>query len=832
MGRGTGNGIRTYHELTRSGLQELLKINRNNDGLTLEEVKQHVPNDIDAVYIHKTLSADTFYIGRIAPRTDDIATNVLQDKYLNLNIGERGPLDLWDRMADTISSVEKNPEIKEKTYYDFMNALDDFKFVPGGRIMHGAGRADITTTLINCYVVAIKGDSIDDIYKSIIDEAMTYKYGGGVGHDLTILRPKGDPIKGTGGKTCGPTGFMELYSVNTNTIAQHGRRGANMQTLCVDHPDIEDFIGIKDGNVNRIKYSNISVLLTHEFMNAVENDSDFDLKWNGKIYQTIKARELWDKIIHHAHSSSEPGLIFWDTMKDYHNIEYASPLVSTNPCGEQPLPDGGCCNLGSINLERMVNENGDFSWEQFEHTIRIATRFLDNVIDYNLDRHALDSQRENAINDRRIGLGILGLADSIVKMGLKYDTKEAIDQTEKIIQFMRDTAYKTSIELAQEKGKFPNFEWQGYSQSKFVKNLSTKTQEEIREKGIRNGTILTVAPTGSGAIIAQVTSGIEPIFQSSYKRKVKQQDEIGEFREYSIIHPTLESLFGKKDFPDYVVTAHDVNPSFRVRMQGVIQRYIDSSISSTINLPEDIDPDTVAQIYMTAYKEKLKGVTVYREGSREGILISDKEGRLEKRIRMTDVEKHPLLKIGYDNKESIFSDKYEIKTGHGPLHISITTDHRGYPVEIFANMGPIGTSQSSTTSLEGLQLSRELQEIPQPDLLRLIRDFGSVKGDQPIGVGESRIDSIEHGFSIIMRYHFESYGLIGRDEHGFLSQLEFKKQVEESQSKNKENSVREKDLNPRHNTHDVCDKCGGRKKMIAGCSSPTCILCGQNACEG
>ena len=492
---------------------------------------------------------------------------------------------------------------------EFLSILEDFRFVPGGRIMHGAGREDITTTLNNCYVVAVRNDSIKSIYETIINEALTYKYGGGCGHDLSVLRPSGKAINGTGGESCGPTGFMNLFSENTNTIAQHGRRGANMQTLRIDHPDIEKFISIKTGDVDMVKYSNISVLLTHKFMEAVENDKDFDLKYDGEVYKTLKAKDLWNKIISHAHSSAEPGLLFWDTMKDYHNAEYCSPLVSTNPCAEQPLPDGGCCNLGAVNLERFVDKNGNFMIEEFKSTVAIGTRFLDNVVDYNMDRHALEDQKNNAKNDRRVGLGILGLGDMLVKMGIQYDSEDALQTIEQIMQIFRDTAYETSIDLASEKGAFPNFDWSGYSRSKFVKNLPKALQNKIKKHGIRNSTLTTVAPTGSGAIVARVTSGVEPIFATSYKRRVKENTGYGKtFKEYKVYHPVIKKLYGTDDsLPDHVVTAHKIDPYFRVKMQGSIQKYIDSSISSTVNLANDITVETIADIYMTAYKSGLKG---------------------------------------------------------------------------------------------------------------------------------------------------------------------------------------------------------------------------------
>ena len=571
-------------------------------------------------------SIDSYY------EDDTLGIDVLKQKYLAP--WEKHPYQMWQRQAEALASVEKTKSKRKKMEKEFLSILEDFRFVPGGRIMHGAGREDITTTLNNCYVVAVRNDSIKSIYETIINEALTYKYGGGCGHDLSVLRPSGKAINGTGGESCGPTGFMNLFSENTNTIAQHGRRGANMQTLRIDHPDIEKFISIKTGDVDMVKYSNISVLLTHKFMEAVENDKYFDLKYDGEVYKTLKAKDLWDKIISHAHSSAEPGLLFWDTMKDYHNAEYCSPLVSTNPCAEQPLPDGGCCNLGAVNLERFVDKNGNFMIEEFKSTVATGTRFLDNVVDYNMDRHALEDQKNNAKNDRRVGLGILGLGDMLVKMGIQYDSEDALQTIEQIMQIFRDTAYETSIDIASEKGAFPNFDWSGYSKSKFVKNLPKTLQNKIKKQGIRNSTLTTVAPTGSGAIVARVTSGVEPIFATSYKRRVKENTGYGKtFKEYKVYHPVIKKLYGTDDsLPDHVVTAHKIDPYFRVKMQGSIQKYIDSSISSTVNLANDITVETIADIYMTAYKSGLKGITVYREGSREGILITNddiKEENLE-----------------------------------------------------------------------------------------------------------------------------------------------------------------------------------------------------------
>jgi ribonucleoside-diphosphate reductase alpha chain len=666
---------------------------------------------------------------------DTLAADVLRNKYLAP--GEEGPLDLWERVARALASVEEDSDY---WYEEFFGILFDFKFVPGGRVMHGAGREDARRkpTLSNCYVIPITEDSLEGIYGCLNESAMVYRTGGGVGTDLSILRPKGAAVNATVAGSPGSTSFMNLLSESTNTVSQAGRRGALMLTMRVDHPDIEDFITIKNDHSRRkVQHANISCLITHEFMRAVIDDGDFDLRWGGKTFKTVRARELWRKIIENAHASAEPGIIFWDTMREYHNVEYVNPLESTNPCGEQPLAAYTACNLGSINLSKFVDESGEFDYEELAEVARTATRFLDDVIDYNMDAHALEKIKAAVASDRRIGLGITGLADALARMGVKYDTDEALGVVDGMMETICRTAYQTSIDLAREKGSYPLFSWDGVSQSKFIEALPDDLREQIKQFGMRNSTVLTVPPVGTGSIVAQCSSGVEPIFCTSYKRRVKQED--GEtFTEYKVYHPLIQQLWGRDDeLPAHVVTAHDIDPYFRVRMQGVIQRWIDSSISSTVNLPTDVSVETVADIYVTAYQSGLKGITVYREGSREGILVTDKDHGAKaaetgpavaaktpsingSRPRRLKPRPRPAITRGVTER---------IRTGDGSLFITINEDDAGM-CEVFASLGKAGGAAAAQSEAMCRLISLALRSGLDPRAI--VDQLKGISGPNPV----------------------------------------------------------------------------------------------------
>jgi ribonucleoside-diphosphate reductase alpha chain len=742
---------------------------------------------------------------------NELAADVLRSKYLAPN--EQGPMHMWNRIARAVASVER--EHVDHWHKRFLELLFDFTFVPGGRVMHGAGREDARRrpTLSNCYVIPIEEDSLDGIYRCLTESAMVYRTGGGVGTDLSALRPEGAPVNATIDHSPGATAFMNLFSESTNTVSQAGRRGALMLTMRVDHPDIERFITVKnDSRRLKVQYANISVLITHEFMDAVMNDTAFDLRWGGKVYRTIQARELWFKIIKNAHASAEPGIIFWDTMKDFHNVEYANPLTSTNPCGEQPLASYTACNLGNINLCKFVDAAGRFDYDRLAEVTRVATRFMDDIIDYNMDNHALDKIKKAVASDRRIGLGITGLADVLLLMKIRYDSQEALDETEKMMRTIRDEAYRTSIGLAREKGAFSLFSWEGYSRSKFIHTLPADIQNDIRKYGIRNSTVLTVPPVGTGSIVAQTSSGIEPVFCTSYRRRVKNHD--GEtFTEYKVYHPLIKKLYGDDtDLPDFVVTAHDIDPYFRVKMQGVIQKYVDSSISSTVNLAESVTVETVADIYLTAYKAGLKGITVYREGSREGILQTEEFARKQSAASAPKPEMRQI-KGPRQRPHRTHGITERVKTGEGYLYVTINEDDSGL-CEIFTTIGKAGGNAAAQSEAISRLISLTLRSGIEPR--EIVRQLKGISGPTPVwdGQGGQVMSTPDAIAKVLERY------LDGREE------IVAARKAAPAAGAHSTSSPGQGAAQPKTKT--TCPECGSTVEHMNGCV--VCYNCGWSKC--
>ena len=780
-------------------------VHRLEDLLTRLEGNGYQRNGHDEI-LKKAADAETYY------GDNDLAIDVLRSKYLAP--GETGPLHVWDRVARAMASVEEDSQ----TWYDrFFSLLIDFKFIPGGRVMHGAGRDEARRkpTLSNCYVIPIREDSLEGIYTCLHESAMVFRTGGGVGTDLSILRPKGATVNATVDASPGCTAFMNLLSESTNAVSQAGRRGALMLTLRVDHPDIDDFITIKnDANRTKVQYANISVLITHEFMRAVMDDTDFDLRWDGKVYRTVRARELWNTINKNAHASAEPGIIFWDTMREYHNVEYANPLTSTNPCGEQPLASYTACNLGNLNLLKFVHKDGTFDYDDLAESTRVATRFLDDVIEYNMPNHAFDKIAKAVSSDRRVGLGITGLADALIVMGLRYDSEESLDTVEKIMQTICYYSYETSIDLAQEKGSFPLFDWEGLSKSKFIQSLPKQLQDKIRDHGLRNSTLITVPPVGTGSIVAQTSSGVEPIFCTSYTRRVKQADGVS-FNEYKVYHPLVRDLFGDdEELPDHVVTSHDIDPYFRVKMQGVIQRYTDSSISSTINLAADTSVETVADIYVTAYKEGLKGVTVYREGSREGILQTDKKPKADEGATTAPAVLEGREGLHPRQRPAVTRGVTErVRTGEGNIFVTINEDEQGL-CEIFSTIGKAGGNAAAQSEAISRLMSLALRAGIDPQ--EIISQLKGISGPSPVWEGGELILSTPDAIGRALERYVQR-----RQAGGGVAQI-----PERTQDKGQAPPGQVSDSEAK--TLVTCPECGSSVAHEGSCL--TCKHCGWSKC--
>ena len=533
--------------------------------------------------------------------------------------------DSWRRIARSLASVETDAEVWEQRFYE---ALEDFKYLPAGRITAGAGTAR-SVTLFNCFVMGTIPDSMAGIFDMLKEAALTMQQGGGIGYDFSTIRPKGAPVAGVAADASGPLSFMDVWDAMCRTIMSAGsRRGAMMATMRCDHPDVEQFIAAKSDSA-RLRMFNLSVLVTDPFMEAVKADGSWDLKFDGKVYHTVKARDLWNKIMKATYDYAEPGVIFIDRINEANNLNYVEQIAATNPCGEQPLPPYGACLLGSINLARLVTDPftdaAEIDDAALETLVATAVRMMDNVVD--ASRFPLPEQEEEAQNKRRIGLGVTGLADALLMKGLRYGSEEAAAQTEDWLHRIARASYLASVELAKEKGAFPLFDAEKYLASGNMMNMDEDVREAIRTHGIRNALLTSIAPTGTISLYAgNVSSGIEPVFAYAYKRKVLQKD--GTRTEEEVVDYAVQmwrDLKGDAELPDYFVNAQTLDPQDHVRMQAAAQKWIDSSISKTINCPEDISFEAFKDVYMQAYETGCKGCTTYRPNDVTGSVLSVSE---------------------------------------------------------------------------------------------------------------------------------------------------------------------------------------------------------------
>ena len=743
-------------------------------------------NHIDTLQ-GKSLPVHDNYLG-----DNELAKSIYNKKYFMKDLDniliENCPEDVFKRLSSFLATVEGGKAKQLKWAEKFYTELFEGRFVSGGRVLAGAGDLYRIKTLANCFVSKIEKDDIDSIYKAAFECARTYSYGGGIGVDISSLRPKDSVVHNAADSSTGAVSFMELYSLTTGLIGQSGRRGALMLTIDVKHPDIEHFIKVKkvpnwvtnqiveqcswsglfsDEDLDaiqkqvmentQVRFANISIKASDEFMTAVDeqrkygdseyivykklnkevvmsapqdeegthyssgipskqnknyeilktftsftklknwlsktykcnlekdtiadinkrdifgdyivplNDKDYDLAlkqsgdfilyfdspFTNEVKKMIKARDIWDQFIEGNYKTAEPGLIFWSTMSNYSPSNYVGkPIICTNPCAEVPLEEGGACNLGSINLSRFVDNgfesDASINWDQLAESSAILTRFLDNVVTWNEDLNALEKQRRAASETRRLGLGVMGIADMLNQLGIGYDSKEGIDLIGKIMKFITNASFQASAKIAAEKGSSPIFDEELYMECPFIDEaLTEETKKSIKENGLRNIAIMSIAPTGSISNIVLsyknsnknyigVSGGVEPIFATHYTRRSESFNN----QLFKVFHSTIQAYIDKNNLnkdiestddiesflPDFMTrTAHKVDSENRVDIQGSIQKYVDHSISSTINLPEDVNPELISDVYLKAWRNKLKGVTIYRDGSRYPILSVDGE---------------------------------------------------------------------------------------------------------------------------------------------------------------------------------------------------------------
>ncbi|GGH36585.1 ribonucleoside-diphosphate reductase class II [Cribrihabitans marinus] len=533
--------------------------------------------------------------------------------------------DSWRRIARDLASVEADPAAWEEKFY---SALEDFKYLPAGRITAGAGTAR-RVTLFNCFVMGTIPDSMGGIFDMLKEAALTMQQGGGIGYDFSTIRPRGAAVSGVAADASGPLSFMDVWDAMCRTIMSAGsRRGAMMATMRCDHPDIEDFISAKSDPA-RLRMFNMSVLVTDPFMEAVKEDGPWELTFGGKVYHTVQARDLWNRIMRATYDYAEPGVIFIDRINAMNNLSYCETISATNPCGEQPLPPYGACLLGSVNLARLVSDPFDEGAALDEaalgELVATAVRMMDNVVD--TSNFPLPQQAEEARNKRRIGLGVTGLADALLMMGLRYGSDEAAQQTERWLHAIARAAYLASVQLAKEKGAFPLFDAEAFLASGAMQQMDEDVRDAIRSHGIRNALLTSIAPTGTISLYAgNVSSGIEPVFAYAYTRKVLQKD--GSRTEEEVVDYAVQmwrDKFGDAELPDHFVNAQTLDPADHVRMQAAAQKWVDSSISKTINCPADIGFDAFKDVYMQAWDLGCKGCTTYRPNEVTGSVLSVSE---------------------------------------------------------------------------------------------------------------------------------------------------------------------------------------------------------------
>ena len=559
---------------------------------------------------------------RIAPISRQVWDAKYRLKALDGTPLDRGIEESWRRVARALAAPEREPVLWEERFYA---ALEDFRFLPAGRILSGAGSGR-RVTLFNCFVMGDIPDDLGGIFEHLREAALTMQQGGGLGYDFSTLRPKGAVVKGVGADASGPLSFMDVWDAMCRTIMSAGaRRGAMMATLRCDHPDIEAFIAAKR-EPGRLRNFNLSVLVTDDFMAAIDADADWPLRFEGKTYRSVRARALWDSITRATYDYAEPGVLFIDRINARNNLAYCETIHATNPCAEQPLPPYGACLLGSINLARLIRdpftERARLDTAMLDELVAAAVRMMDNTID--VSGFPLEAQRIEAMTKRRIGLGVTGLADALMMCGERYGSLSGAAVAGEWARRVNRAAYLTSAHLAAEKGAFPLFDREAYLAGESVRELDGDVRALIAENGIRNALLTSIAPTGTISLLADnISSGIEPVFAHGYTRKVREPD--GSLREEKVSDHAVRlyrDMFGPEaPLPAHFVTAQDLTPAEHVRMQAAVQRHVDSAISKTVNVPEDISFADFQEVYRDAYRSGCKGCATYRPNAITGSVL-------------------------------------------------------------------------------------------------------------------------------------------------------------------------------------------------------------------
>jgi ribonucleoside-diphosphate reductase alpha chain len=678
----------------------------------------------------------------------EIQLNIFRDRYAHH--GEQFPHEAWRRVSSAVAAHEKTEALRDEWSGRFMELLDGFKYLPGGRITAAMG-TEAGVTAQNCYVIPSPEDSRQGIMKSLNEWVEIQSRGGGVGVNMSSLRPRGDAVKGVNGTSSGPVNWAQPFAFISKTVIIQGgsRRGAAMIMLDCDHPDVFEFIHAKE-TPGVLEGCNVSVCISDAFMDAVKSDGDWDLKFNGRVYRTIKARNLWDEICEAAWKSAEPGIYFMERANKQANSGYFETLISTNPCGEQPLGEYGACLLGAFNLDSFMVEAADGAWsfdfDRFRTYVPYAVRFNDNVVD--LSHYPLDECRDSQQRIRRMGIGVMGLADCMLRMEMRYGSPESVRFTEDIFRTLRDEAYRASVDLARERGPFPAYASE-YLEQPFIRRLPADVREGIQRYGIRNCYLLTQAPTGTTSLVAGVNSGIEPYFDFSYLRS----DRTGSYT----VTSRWADMYESPDRPDWLVCSNDVSPEDHVHVQAAAQRFNDSSISKTANAPHSHTVEDVKRLYMLAYDEDLKSISYYRDGSREEQVLYHKDSTEkadEQPVDAADAIKAAqelLLKARVPVRHRLPAERQSIthkfRVGEQEGYMTVGMFEDGRPAELFVNVNRQGSTVSGLMDTVAMLTSYALQYgVPVQELANKFKgtrfDPAGPTGNPQIPIATSIMDYI------------------------------------------------------------------------------------------